>query len=369
MTNLKDGRLIVPDTRTILGIQYLRGFAALFVVYYHIFSNRVAQSWSAGSFYGLFGVDVFFVISGFIMWRTTAMSTRTRPADFLLRRFIRIYPTWWITLSAWIGIRLILPDSLHNADVDFWSVVDSYLLVPHYHAVFTHYVWPILVPGWTLEMEILFYLLFAGTLFISFMRARLTAILLILAGLSLIGMIVPQSSAVFENLTNPLLLEFAGGIFVASQAERLSRIPVWMLVSFLLIGLALVGFFLGPQTEMSRVRALCLGPSAMLIVAGMVGLEPRLRAKPSSWLLLLGDASYSLYLTHIIAISATAVLWERLRLPMGTSPGAALFIPIALVTTVGASIIFYRLIEKPILKVLIPRNGRRRLPVQVFQTP
>ncbi|MGI4747901.1 MAG: hypothetical protein ACRYGI_01635 [Janthinobacterium lividum] len=82
MTDLKDGGPIVPDKRTVLDIQYLRGFVVLFVVYYHIFSNQVAQIWDGGSFYGLFGVDIVFVISGFITWRTTAVSTRTRPADF-----------------------------------------------------------------------------------------------------------------------------------------------------------------------------------------------------------------------------------------------------------------------------------------------
>lgn len=85
MTNSKDGRPTVLNKRTVLGIQYLRGFAALSVVYYHILTNRVAQGWGAGSFYGLFGVDVFFVVGGFIMWRTTALATRTRPVDFLVK--------------------------------------------------------------------------------------------------------------------------------------------------------------------------------------------------------------------------------------------------------------------------------------------
>ncbi|MGI4956290.1 MAG: acyltransferase family protein [Janthinobacterium lividum] len=104
----------------------------------------------------------------------------------------------------------------------------------------------------------------------------------------------------------------------------------------------------------------------MLIVAGVVGLKPRLRAKPSAWLLLLGNASCSLYLTHIIAISATAVVWQRLRLPMGSSPGTV-FIPVAFTASVGVSIMFYRLIETPILKMSIPRTGHRKLAAQVFQ--
>lgn len=81
-----------------------------------------------------------------------------------------------------------------------------------------------------------------------------------------------------------------------------------MLISFPLTGLALVGFLLGPQTEMSPFRGPCPGPAAMLVVAGMVGLEPRLRVRPVGPLLLVGDASYSLYLTQIIAMSAMAVL-------------------------------------------------------------
>lgn len=74
-------------------------------------------------------------------------------------------------------------------------------------------------------MGVLFYLLLTGCLFIFFVYASIITILLVLAGLPLIGLVVSPSSAAFQNLTNPLLLEFAGGIVVASQADRLSGVP------------------------------------------------------------------------------------------------------------------------------------------------
>jgi peptidoglycan/LPS O-acetylase OafA/YrhL len=110
MTGISRG----PGLATLVSIQYLRAFAAIMVVYYHIFSNRVAEHWGAGRDIGLSGVDIFFVISGFIMWTSTSHQ-RGGVAKFLKRRIFRVYPLWWIALTAWITIRLVLPDRLNNA--------------------------------------------------------------------------------------------------------------------------------------------------------------------------------------------------------------------------------------------------------------
>ena len=339
---------------TLIGLQYLRGLAALAVVFYHVFSNRVAQEWGGSRSYGIAGVDVFFVISGFIMWRTTSRTAGSGALRFLLRRAVRIYPIWWIALTVWIAMRFVVPDRLRNADVTGWSATASYALAPYYHTVFHGHVWPILVPGWTLEVEILFYLLFAGTLWLARGRIRLLVILVILTTLSVVGFLHGTVDAFLQDLTHPLMLEFAAGIVVAAQFDRLRALPVAASVALLAAGVGLIIALTGPGTDGAPVRAVTLGPAAALIVAGGIGLEDALRAAPSQGLLLLGDASYSLYLTHPISISAAAVVWERLHLPTGPRVAAAFFVPLAMGVSVSVALVFYRFLEAPVLERLAP---------------
>ncbi|MGI4797142.1 MAG: acyltransferase family protein [Janthinobacterium lividum] len=344
---------------TLIGIQYLRGFAALAVVFYHVFSNRVAQDWSSYRNFGIVGVDVFFIISGFIMWRTTSREAIPDPLSFLLRRATRIYPAWWIALTIWIVMRFVVPDRLHNADVNMWSVITSYALAPYYHSIFQGHVWPILVPGWTLELEILFYLLFAGTLWITSGPIRLVIIMTVLIGLSIAGVLHGVVNAFLEDLTSPLMLEFAAGIIVATQFSRLRALPSIVSAALLIVGVCLVGAFANLVTDDASGRALTLGSGATLIVAGVIGLENRLRTAPMWGLLILGDASYSLYLTHPISISMAAFVWERLHLPTASSPVAVFFVPLAMIVAVAVALLFYWLIEIPLLERLTPSLRHR----------
>src|SRR6266568_1603361 len=142
----------------IVSIQYLRGIAALAVTYNHAFENRFGTALRENA-NGIWGVDIFFVISGFIMWTTTA-DGHADAVSFWKKRAIRIYPIYWIALSLWIVGRFVIPDRLGNADVSMESVLRSYLLLPQYHLVFTDRIWPILVPGWTLQFEVFFYFVF-----------------------------------------------------------------------------------------------------------------------------------------------------------------------------------------------------------------
>jgi exopolysaccharide production protein ExoZ len=352
MTGLTRGR----GLSTLVSIQYLRAAAAIMVVYYHIFSNRVAEHWAGGRNFGLSGVDIFFVISGFIMWTSTSHQ-RGGLVKFLRRRVYRVYPLWWIALTLWIVIRLVLPDRLHNADVTLHSLLCSYLLVPHFHHVFIGRIWPILVPGWTLQLEIFFYLVFSLSLLVSGRAARLTAILAALCLLTVLGTAVAPEGALFRAYTSPLLLEFAGGIILAALLPMFQRAPAVLGAAAIALGIGLVIVNYGLIVEGGFGRVLILGIPAALIVGGALVLEPVLTRRPSSLLLLFGDASYSLYLTHSVAISAAAVIWERLHLPHGSGVATIPFIPFALAGCLVFAVIVYRWVEKPLLNKLLP-SGR-----------
>jgi exopolysaccharide production protein ExoZ len=362
MTEISRGR----GLSTLVSIQYLRACAAIMVVYYHIFSNRVAEHWAGGRNIGLSGVDIFFVISGFIMWTSTSHQ-RSSVLKFLKRRIYRVYPMWWMALTLWILMRFILPDRLHNADVTLTSVICSYLLIPHFHHVFIGRVWPILVPGWTLQVEIFFYIVFSLTLLIGDRTARLVAVIAALCGLAVVGSLAMPGGALLRVYTSPLLLEFAAGILLAALLQHLHRTPSYVGLVLAGFGLALlvINYRLIAEDGISRV--LTLGIPASLIVTGALVCEPMLARGPSRLMLLLGDASYSLYLTHSVAISAAAVIWERLHLPAGRGVATVAFVPFALASSLIFAVIVYRYVEKPLLiRLLASRGGVPALPAELL---
>jgi exopolysaccharide production protein ExoZ len=351
-----------PGMSTLVSVQYLRAFAAIIVVYYHIFSNRVAASWSAGHNFGIMGVDIFFIISGFIMW----VSTSHRPGGplkFLKRRAYRIYPMWWIALTIWIVSRLIVPDRLHNADVTAKSLICSYFLIPHFHNVFIGRIWPILVPGWTLQLEIFFYALFGLSLLLSTRLIRFCLILCALCLLTVFGMVAAPENAVLITYTDPLLLEFGAGVVFAALLPVLQRVPFMFGVAAILFGIICVYLSYDHIVDSGIARVLVLGIPAAFIVGGALVLEPMLARRRSKFLLLLGDASYSLYLTHPIAISLAAVIWEKLKLPSGNHHAAIYFVPVALAVSLTVAVLTYKWVETPILNRLIyARKGTSQPP-------
>src|SRR5262245_49135640 len=117
--------------KELVGVQYLRGLAAVAVVIHHLFTtgplDRLFIPWLGG-----YGVDVFFVISGFIMWHTT-VDTNATLADFWQRRFIRIVPLYWMFLTLLIIVSFASPNSLHSTVLDLESTILSFLFIPHMH--------------------------------------------------------------------------------------------------------------------------------------------------------------------------------------------------------------------------------------------
>jgi exopolysaccharide production protein ExoZ len=332
--------------RQIIAIQYLRAFAALAVIYRHVFENRLGSSLKEGAI-GIWGIDIFFVISGFIMWTTTS-DGRSTPASFWKRRIIRIYPIYWVALTIWIVSRVIVPDRLANADVSAESITLSYLLVPHYHLVFTSQIWPILIPGWTLQFEIFFYFIFGLFLFVRQRAWRAGFILSSLVALVVIGAITTPSSAALSIYTSPLLLEFAGGVVLGIVFESGLKLPVWAAASASVIAV----FFLITAEHLFYDYGRCLffGVPALLLTFGFLSLEERIERRPIAVLTTLGDASYSLYLFHAIIFAAVAVAWERIA----TEAQPAAFVTVALIVSIVASVGIHFLIERPLIRLFRP---------------
>ena len=212
----------------ILSVQYLRGCAALMIVFVHLGLQLKRVSYEGQWPYFLSaGVDIFFVISGFIMWITTAKGMTT--LEFFRRRFVRIVPLYWLLTSVVLASMSAFPDAVQSGRIDGWHVLGSYLFVPVVHPSLG-IMQPLLIPGWTLNYEMFFYVIFGFALIFP-IASRLVAVSTILFVLALFPLLVevPPLTAV-GFYTYSIILEFAfemtlGWLYI--RGARLSLATAW----------------------------------------------------------------------------------------------------------------------------------------------
>ena len=295
------------------------------------------------------GVDIFFVISGFIMCHVTA-GRRPGVGAFVRDRLARILPLYWILTSVALGVFLLAPGRV-NSSGGATHILASYLLVPVEGKFLVQ-------AGWTLSYELYFYLLFAAGLLARGRKgmAMVAAALLSLAGL---GAWVPSSHHGLGFLTNDLLLEFACGIGLYALYERQVVRRGWIAILIAAAGAALfVAVNRSPDHHvLSAIRAIRYGVPAFLVCAGLVFLERPIARHRIAWLMLLGDSSYSLYLSHVFTIAALAMVLERVGAGGRWVDAAAALLMLA--APVFAAILCYRWLERP-LRVALKGRFRAR---------
>jgi exopolysaccharide production protein ExoZ len=320
-------------------IQYLRAFAALTVVWVHAryIIPSIAVQFGAPYFAGS-GVDLFFVISGFIMVVTSSRND-VGPQKFFLLRVIRVVPLYWLATLAAIACAAFE----HSFEEVYppVAIVKSLLFIAYAPPTLPHNLWPILQNGWTLNYEMFFYALFALSLAAP-RGVRLPALAATLGSLVIIGRVFgPFAKPLTSYYFSPFLLEFVAGMFLAHgwlrDGSRDSLPESLFLIAFGLYCLA---------TPHSLV--IVMG-GAFVMIAGC--LNTRICAVENRPLLELGNASYSIYLIHQFVLEALAWGWIRVfpRITWGLS---ALFMALALTACVLAGYLCHRFIEKPLTSQL-----------------
>jgi exopolysaccharide production protein ExoZ len=327
------------ERKQFAGIQALRGVAACMVVAHHAtmewsvqFASRDERWWGGAS-----GVDLFFVISGFVMAISYAGKNSTSAGKYLAGRFIRIAPLYWIMTAVMI-LKIRMVPSRWNETPTVNSVLYSLLFITRGAGLH-----PILGQGWTLNYEMFFYMLLALSLYLGFGAARF--LFPVLASCALVGLFRSDSWPGFTEILDPLLLEFLGGLAIGMLAKKI-KIPVTLSA---VLGVAgIVFMFASPRPASHGIRFIEWGIPAILVINAAVMLEGWLSQVLPKFLHAVGDASYSLYLSHILAIQAIFILYRHHSTP--NKWGAA---AMCLVASVAVSLVLHRMVEKPMTRFLM----------------
>jgi exopolysaccharide production protein ExoZ len=360
----------VPSTSGQLhlrGIQYLRAIAALMVAYFHALEQIPAytpyfERYLGGRLNLASGVDIFFVISGFIMLITNRNGT---PGKFALRRIIRIVPLYWFLTLLLILLALWQPAQFRTTVLSATAVAKSLLFIPYLNPGHSGQVWPLLVPGWTLNLEMFFYAVFALVLFVP-PRFRVPVVGGVLGTLVLVGAVADGRGIAPELLfyTDTRLLEFWLGMLLAQLLiNDWLHLPRGVCIALLPCGfvMLLTGFpvDLLPVTHLTHDIASNVLPAAAIIL-GTVCLERAGAVRNYPWLQWLGDASYSVYLTHIFSLGVARFAWHAMGLERDGFAYAAGFAVFGMVLVVAGAGLVYTAVEVPILTALQKLIGRRR---------
>lgn len=338
-----------------LSLQALRGVATLAVVAFHALA--IERKYAGGDLLlpdflvlGQSGVDLFFVISGFVMVSvTTGRFGRSREMmRFLWGRLTRIYPTYWFYLLLTLAVFLIRPEWVNSSQGEQAGLLSSLLLLPGN---------PLLVAvAWSLTHELWFYLVFAALL--RFNEKCLLPSLLVWAAI----VIAANASLTLADLPaglvialHPFTLEFIVGALVAlfissAYAPRFSGgMSIGAAALIVAAGFPLLYAF-EVLNGVGLIRAGVVGTLYGLLVFALATLEKEERIVIPRFLLLMGDASYTVYLSHVLVLSVIGRLWAL----AGPAPDSLFDNLLACLLMFAAVAVYgrlgYRFLEEPILR-------------------
>ena len=336
--------------KNIYSVQILRAFAALVIAFSHFHHEFIEKPGGFNLGALGFGVDVFFVISGFIMLHISwdQFGKPGASLDFMMRRLARIAPMYWLMTGIML-LLIIKTQPLAQADLSMGPIIGSFLFFPVARPAGD--TSPVLTVGWTLNFEMFFYVLFA---FALLLRRSVGVTLISLLLLSLVSLRAHDTFAGWaapQVWSNPMVLEFILGMLLAMAYRAKVSIPLPLAVCLIVAGALVSWFTLNYFTALTR--PMIYGSAALSIVgAAVLGRWGPLRswAKP---LVILGDASYVLYLIHPLWL-----MWPKffitarwIHLHARTQTWHYLFW--IMVLSIVSSVLINRFVEVPLTRWLV----------------
>lgn len=326
-----------------------RGVAAAMVALSHALILAAEPRWfGTVPFGGTFanmnvGVDYFFVLSGFLItfvhWQDFGRPDRL--ARYARRRFTRIFPPYWIILTAVVPVYLAVPSFGVPHQHDWLDIVASYLLLPMPQQ-------PVLGVAWTLTFEVFFYLLLG---LVIVMGRRALPLLVVWGAVIALCQLLGLRTYPASFFGNTYGIEFMLGMGAAAWLRR-RRIPFPGLLFAAGLGLFFGATFLAPTIQLADDGAwarLVFGPAAALILIGSVELERSGRLAVPSWLVPLGSASYAIYLTHVVTESA--LMRGAMHLNSAALGAGAMALLLAAAGVIGG-FAFHFAVERPVLRLV-----------------
>ena len=341
-------------------VQILRGIAAVMVLVYHI-GNEFSDRGFPGTFpdvgAGSAGVDIFFVLSGFIMVYSTASAfgARGAPALFLARRIVRLVPLYWLVTTVFVvvSVREAPPAGLTGETWRWFAASYAFLFYPHGAE---RGDFPLYAQGWTLNFEMLFYACFTAML--PFRRGpALWTLSLGLVGFTLLGLATPLPWPA-DRWANTDILEFVLGIGLAAVHARGARLSLPVAVGLAGVGLATFALTVAWVDDWLPYRGFVWGPPACAVVAAAALYTPSRGGTLRAALETLGDASYALYLVHYAFFLGLGDALDRF-VPVATLP-PTLYGSLCFCGAIALAFAVHRFIERPMARGLDRALGLSR---------
>jgi peptidoglycan/LPS O-acetylase OafA/YrhL len=288
------------------------------------------------------GVDIFFVISGFVIVHASR-SLFAQPGAagvFIQRRIARIVPLYWLMTSLLLIEMIFDPGAINGAIGGLGFVLKSYLFIPAARP--DGVVQPVLGLSWTLNYEMFFYLVFTPFLWLRQAPAVCGASLL-LAVFVLAGHAGMLHGVILQTWSNPIILEFCAGMIIALIAGSPRKTRLSNPACIALAGLALIIFAWQPPLPDIAAKGI---PAALLLAAAALG-----KPAQNQTALILGDASYALYLVHPFIMRGFEILAPHnavLRNPV-------IYITLCLALAQLTALALHRWLERPLTNHLRAR--------------
>jgi peptidoglycan/LPS O-acetylase OafA/YrhL len=291
------------------------------------------------------GVEFFFVLSGFIMVliHRKDFGRAEQVSQFISKRITRIYPLYWIIFAALTVCYFLAPKFGPPLARDPQAIASSFVLWPMPYK-------PIMEMAWTLRHEMLFYLIFAVAIFnrrlgLALLAAWVFACVVVSFALKwvypwdflfadynilfFVGMVAGLFCHRLSGRGAVACLLVGGGAYLATGLSEAYHLIVWD----------------------HALRTVCYGLAAMLIVTGLASSA----IKPPRWLTFLGDASYSIYLSHMAAMAVGGSILKKIGAPSHLPPTVTIFVLLAIVAAAGSAVHLF--VERPTLRLFRHRRN------------
>jgi exopolysaccharide production protein ExoZ len=341
--------------KKIQNIQGLRGIAVMLVCLFHLITveekyggvNTILPHFLE---IGMVGVDLFFVISGFVMVLVTQNQFQSTKGvlKFLYHRSSRIYPLYWVYSFMVLIIYLNKPAWVNSAQGNQVDIISSFLLLPSH-------LLPLVMVGCTLIYEMYFYIIYSIILYFSPQKKLTYWLLLWALIITIVNLTNKVSTPWTKVIFSPLTIEFILGCFIAMiykkhPLKNLSAIILLILISIT----GLVSGFYWHQSSTGHLypanwyRVIIMGVPSVIIVYCLVSAE--LKSKLThKWINYIGDISYSTYLSHVLTFNVLGRVWAYLA--KDNLIDNYIMIPTIIVVTILVGSISYKFIEQPLLKL------------------